>query len=554
MKLKFSHIISRASWCKWNFALGLCLLFSTLFSQSGPYSHADSLKGAYSKERSWWDVNNYDLHVSFDIPDSSIMGYNQIAYTVLQTSAVLQLDLMKPMVLDSVVQEGKKCSWRQDGNAYFVNLVAPQVPGDKKVLTAYFHGKPRAAKMPPWDGGMVWSQDAGKNPWVSVACQGMAAQVWFPNKDHMADEVESASMHFTVPRNLVAVSNGKLLSIQLVGEKSLTYSWHVSNPINNYNIIPYIGRYVNVKDTFLGKGGTLDLEYWVLDENYSKVKKHFSEVKPMLRCFEDWFGKYPFYEDGYKLVEAPYLGMEHQSAIAYGNNFLMGYKGRDLSNTGWGLKWDFIIVHESGHEWFGNSISAKDVADNWIHESFTAYAENLYNECRFGKKAGAEYVIGTRAAITNDKPIISDYNVNSGGSIDLYYKGANMLHTLRQIVGNDSLWKEALRGLNTTFYHQTVTTAQVEDFLISFLHLDQQKMFDQYLRTVNVPVLEYKLRKRKLSYRWGAGCVRGFNMPVRIVSNGGQWLRPAEKWESVPYSDSTLVVDENFYIRTKLIK
>ena len=531
--------------------LGFTLLALTgLFSQS--YTHADSLKGTYSKERAWWDVLHYNLQVNVNSKDSSISGSNIISYKVVNKPVRLQLDLMRPMIIDSVIQNKRSCSFTQDGNAYFISLNSPQEINRTYELKVVFHGKPIAAKNAPWDGGVIWSKDKKGNPWISIACQGMAASVWFPNKDHMADEPDSASMAFTCEKNMVVVSNGKLKNI-IVSDKGFTYYWQVKSPINNYNIIPYIGKYTNLRDTLNGVNGTLDLDYWVLDYNYSKMKAHFAQVKPMIRCFEDWFGPYPFYKDGYKLVEAPFLGMEHQSAIAYGNDFMQGYKGRDVSSTGWGLKWDFIIVHESGHEWFGNNISAKDVNDNWIHESFTSYAENLYVEYLFGKKAGSEYVIGTRASILNDKPIILDYNVNRGGSYDVYNKGANMLHTIRQLVNNDSLWKQMLRGLNKTFWHQTVTSKQIEDYMISFLKMDLQKVFNQYLRTKQLPVLDYKIKNGKLSYRW-ANCVGKFNMSVKIISSEGELLlQPKEKWQKLNFPDQNLTVDENYYILKKLI-
>jgi aminopeptidase N len=530
------------------------LLFSCLVCIAGlsqaqvKYSHADSLKGSYSKERSWWDVTHYDLHVGFNIQDSSVSGYNTIRYKVVQPYQVMQLDLMTPMVIDSIIQDSKKLQWRDDGNAHFVTMVLSQVAGARNQVVVYFHGKPRAAKNPPWDGGVVWSADTHKNPFISVACQGMAAQVWFPNKDHMADEADSASMHFTVPRTLVAVSNGRLRGIGMSGNE-VTYSWAVVNPINNYNIIPYIGKYIMFTDTFNGRAGVLDLSFWVLQDNYETAKNHFLQVKSMLRCFEDWFGPYPFYADGYKLVEAPFLGMEHQSAIAYGNGFRQGYLGRDLSGTGWGLKWDFIIVHESGHEWFGNSISAGDVADNWIHEGFTAYSENLFTECLYGKKAGSEYVIGTRKAVLNDKPVIADYNVNSGGSLDVYYKASNMLHTVRQVVNNDSLWKEMLRAINARFRHQVVTTAQVEEFMSSFLKINLQPVFNQYLRTVNIPVLEYRVKRKKMQYRW-SNCVKDFNMRVLVNVDGTKsWISPLPRWQSMENPGKELSVDDDFFIR-----
>lgn len=527
----------------------------TLSAQKIKYTHADTLKGTVSKERSWWDVMHYDLSVSFNIPDSSISGSNVISYKVLDQHNTMQLDLMQPMLLDSVLYGSKKCEWKRDGNAYFVSLPAEQHVSSINKVTTYFHGKPHAAKMPPWDGGVIWSKDKKGNPWISIACQGMAAQVWFPNKDHMYDEVDSCGIHITGPKDLISVSNGRLRSVNMSDNGTATYNWKVESPINNYNIIPYIGKYVYFKDTINGENGPLDLDFWVLDENFSKAKKQFTEVRSMMHCFEYWFGPFPFYKDGYKLVEAPFLGMEHQSAIAYGNDYKNGYQGRDLSLTGWGLKWDFIIVHESGHEWFGNNISAKDVADNWIHEGFTAYSENLYTEYLYGKKAGAEYVIGTRKAITNDRPIISDYNVNYGGSIDLYYKGANMLHTVRQITRNDSAWRAMLRGVNRTFWHQTVTTKQIEDYMISYLKLDLQKIFDQYLRTIQVPVLEYRIKKGKLSYHW-TNCVKGFNMPLRIFDSAGKevWIKPVEKWQSISYESGVFSFDENFYILTKEAK
>ncbi len=541
---------------KYHFIIAFIFLVSTSFSQTKKirYAHADSLKGTITKERVWWDITHYDLHVKFNLPDSTLSGYNKIYYKVLQSQSIMQIDLMQPMQIDSIVQFGQVCKWRRDGNAFFVYLIAPQNINEINSISIYFHGKPIVAKSPPWDGGVVWTKDKNNNPWISIACQGMAAGVWFPNKDHMYDEVDSALISITSPTNMVTISNGRLRAVSVYDKSNFTFDWFVKNPINNYNIIPYIGQYVNFKDTLNGKAGTLDLDFWVLNGNYEKAKQHFKQVKPMLRCFEDWFGKYPFYEDAYKLVEAPYLGMEHQSAIAYGNEFQNGYLGRDISGTGRGNNWDFIIVHESGHEWFGNSITAKDVADNWIHEGFTAYSENLYVENLYGKKAGAEYVIGTRKAVLNDKPIIADYNVNAGGSLDLYYKASNMLHTIRTITNNDSLWKELMRGLNKTFWHQTVTTKQIEDYMINFLKLDLQKVFDQYLRTIKIPVLEYKLKNGKLSYRWN-NCIKGFNMPLIIYDNQNTiTIKPSLKWLSIPYSSVDLVIDDNFFVTKSLSK
>lgn len=534
--------------------LFLCFKMNiSVFAQATRYTHADTLKGSIGKERFWWDLVHYNLAVKFNIADSSISGSNTITYRVLESQTKMQVDLMSPMLIDSVFQNNGKCNWRDDGNAHFIQMNEKQNLNELKKITIYFHGKPKAAKLPPWDGGLVWSKDKKGNPWVSVACQGMAAQVWFPNKDHMYDEPDSCLIHLNVPQNLIAVANGNMQGVNFENDQTATYTWAVRNPINNYNIIPYIGRYVNFVDTILGENGVLNLSYWVLEDNLNKARRQFLQVKSMIHAFEYWFGPYPFYEDSYKLVEAPYLGMEHQSNIAYGNDYMNGYKGRDLSQSGWGLKWDFIIVHESGHEWFGNNITAKDVADNWIHESFTAYSENLYTEYLYGEMAGADYVIGTRRAILNDKPIIADYNVNAGGSNDLYYKGANMLHTMRQIVDNDSLWRLTLRGLNKQFYHKTVTSKQIEDYMNTALKIDFSKVFDQYLRNKEVPILEYEIKNGKLHYHW-TGCIKDFEMPLGISDGETDLLiYPKTKWQHLPYKDSTLSINRNYFVLVKAL-
>ncbi|MBL7921358.1 MAG: M1 family metallopeptidase [Bacteroidia bacterium] len=546
------------------FFLGFILLVSFANAQTVKYTLADTLKGSITDQRSWWDVLYYDLHVAFNYEDSSINGYNKITYKVLEKYCnkcnlkeplnIMQVDLLEPLVLDSICYNTKRCFWHGSKGMYWVHVPDPQSINSIQAITIYYHGKPHVAKNAPWDGGVIWARDANKNPWISIACQGMAGSVWYPCKDHQSDEPDSSSLHITTAKGQVCVSNGRLRSKKTNADGSITYNWTVVNPINNYNIIPYIGKYVNFNDTFNGKGGILDLDFWVLEGNLEKAKIQFAQVKPMLRCFENWFGKYPFYEDGYKLVQSPFLGMEHQSGIAYGNNFINGYMGRDLSGTGWGMKWDFIIIHESGHEWFGNNITVKDVADNWVHEGFTAYSENLFTESLYGKQAGAEYVIGTRKEVQNDEPIISDYNVNRDGSGDMYYKAANMLHSIRTIVNNDSLWKAFLQKLNKDFWHQTVTTKQVEDMMISFLNKDLQKIFDQYLRTTQIPVFAYHIKGGKLNYRW-KNCVKDFNMPLKIVDGNKEiWLQPTEKWQQINYKKTDVEVDPNFYIGKEKLK
>lgn len=531
----------------------LCLQATALVAVAQrDYTHADSLRGSNTRFRSWWDAVHYQLSVQFNETDSTVRGFNTITYRVLRRDSVMQIDLQRPLVADSILDEaGRRCTWRVDGHALMVRLLQSNDSG-LHTLSVYYHGKPRIAKQPPWDGGLVWQQDRRGNPWISAACQGIGASVWYPVKDIQSDEVDSALIRLSVPADLVAVSNGRLRSVSREG-KFAVFTWAVRNPINNYNIIPYIGRYVNFKDTLAGEGGILDLDYWVLEDNLQRARQQFSQVKPMLHCFESWFGPYPFYADGYKLVDAPYLGMEHQSAVAYGNGYQNGYKGRDLSLTGWGMRWDFIIVHESGHEWFANSITAADVADNWIHEGFTSYSENLFTECLFGKEAGAEYVIGTRNAVLNDKPVIGSYGVNAEGSGDMYYKGENMLHTIRYMVNNDSLWRAFLRAINRQFRHSVVTTAQVEAFMSDFLHIDLQPIFNQYLRSTRIPVLEYRISGRKLSCRW-TNSVDGFNMPLRIGTGKNQRLiQPTTEWTTPPWRSTRFDIPPDYYILSKKI-
>jgi aminopeptidase N len=538
----------------------LCMaLMATLTTAAQQhFSRADTLRGSITPPRAWWDVTSYDLHVQVNTDDSTFQGFNTITYKVLKPDSLMQIDLQFPMVIDSVIQDKKSLSFTRDSNAWFIKIISPQAKDKKKQITIFYSGKPHRAKNAPWDGGIVWAKDEKGRPWIATAVQGLGASVWWPNKDTQSDEPENMTINVTVPAELVDVSNGRLKKTVDNPDGTHTYIWYVSNPINNYDVALNIGHYTEMKDTYSGEGGKLDLGYWVLDYNEDKAREHFKVVKPMLKCFEYWFGKYPFYKDSYKLVETPFLGMEHQSAVAYGNNFQMGYKGTDLSGTGWGLKWDFLIVHESGHEWFGNSITSKDLADMWIHESFTNYSETLFTECNYGPKAAQEYVQGIRKNIKNDEPIIAPYGVNAEGSGDMYYKGANMIHNIRQIMENDEAFRQMLRGMNKTFYHQTVTTQQVEEYMSQVVGMNLSKVFDQYLRHTTIPTLEYRFVGQQLQYRWISD-VKDFNMPVRVKlsDNGYKLIYPGTLWRSsnITLSDhKNFEVDKNFYIHTKEVK
>jgi aminopeptidase N len=352
----------------------------------------------------------------------------------------------------------------------------------------------------------------------------------------------------------MAVGNGKLQNKHSYGNGKTNYTWAVSNPINNYNIIPYIGKYAVINETYAGAKGNLDVSYYVMNYNLDTAKKHMlPDVHNMLKVFEHWFGPYPFYEDGYKLVEAPHLGMEHQSAVAYGNQYKKGYAGKDLSATGWGLKWDFIIIHESGHEWFGNNITSKDVADMWVHEGFTNYSETIFTGALYGKEAGTDYIQGIRKLIENDMPVTGVYGVNKEGSGDMYYKAGNMIHTIRQVINDDEKFRKLLVDLNKTFYHKTVTGAEVENFISTHSGIDFSKVFSQYLRTIMIPAFEYKISGKKLSYRW-SNVVTGFNMPVKVMLNKEIWLKPTTKWKHLTLKNEQVTevkVDRNFYVNVK---
>ncbi len=517
------------------------------------FTEQDTLRGSITPEREWWDLNYYHLDVAVDPDKKFISGSNTIRYKVLKKNQVLQVDLQPPLTIEKVTQDGKKLEVVSNGNAHFVQLKKKQKKGDFNQIKVYYSGHPKEAVNAPWDGGFSWRKDSNGKDFVATSNQGLGASVWWPNKDHMYDEVDSMLISVKAPKGLMDVSNGRL---RKVDKDTNTYHWFVSNPINNYGVNVNIGDYVHFGEKYDGEKGTLDMDYYVLRDNLDKAKEHFKDAPKMMKAFEHWFGPYPFYEDSFKLVEVPYLGMEHQSSVTYGNQYKKGYLGRDLSGTGLGMKFDFIIIHEAGHEWFANNITYKDIADMWIHESFTAYSENLFLDFYLGKEASSDYVVGTRALIKNDKPIIGPYDVNTEGSGDMYYKGANMLHTIRQLIGDDEKWRQILRGLNSEFYHQTVTTKQIEDYVSKKSGIDLSKVFDQYLRTTMIPVFEYKIKGNQLEYRY-TNTVDGFHTPLNVLINGkATTLTPTNEWQTQQLKGklSTLTVDRNYYLDHKEVK
>jgi aminopeptidase N len=526
--------------------------FAQLNTQSKTYSLKDTLRGTLGAERSWWDVQHYAIYVEPDYANKTIKGKVDIRFKVKSSGNVMQIDLQEPMELEKAYLGDHALPYSRKGNAFFVTLDKNLGVGSEALLALKFSGKVQEAIRPPWDGGWIFSKDKLGRPWMSVACQGLGASVWFPCKDHQSDEPDQgATLKIQVADTLVAVGNGRLKAKHQYEQGKTAWEWEVKNPINNYNIIPYIGKYVEFNESYEGEKGKLDCNYWVLDYNLEKAKKQFSQVKPMLQAFEHWFGPYPFYEDGYKLVESPHLGMEHQSAVAYGNGYQNGYRGRDLSGSGWGLKWDFIIVHESGHEWFGNNITTNDLADMWVHEGFTNYSETIFTTYHHGREAGNAYVQGTRKLIQNDIPIIGKYGVNEEGSGDMYYKGGNLIHYIRQLFDNDDQFRLALREMNQQFYHKTINSLDVEKFWSEKTRRNLTPFFDQYLRSTKIPTLEIRKNNKRMQYRW-TDCNPDFDAPVGIIMDGkiNQKIEPTTEWKSLK-TNSSIEVDKNFYVGFK---
>ena len=524
------------------------------------FARADSLRGMLSPERTCYDVRFYHLDVRINPADSSLAGYNDITFDAVRPFTRMQVDLFANMNIDGITLQGssEKVIYTREFDAVFIDFPKQLPVGKRHTLRIDYSGKPIAAKRPPWDGGFIWDKDKSGRPWVMVTCQGTGASLWWPTKDHQDDEPDSMMISIAVPPGLEDVSNGRLRSTENLANGWKRYNWFVSYPINSYNVTVNIGNYVHFSDTYRGKT-PLTLDYYVIPENLDKAKAHFAQVKPMMACFERFFGPYPFPRDGFKLVECSHTGMEHQSAVAYGNWYIGGYRGRAPSEAG--LKFDFIIIHESAHEWWGNAITAKDVADMWIHESFGAYAEALFVECQYGYAEALKYINGKKSNVGNRSPIIGTFNVAREGSGDMYDKGQLVLNTLRSVISNDTLWFDVLRGLMTRFSMQTVTGGDVTGFINQRTGTDYTYFFDQYLRQTKIPVLEVSSWKKGSEsgarYRWKAD-VKGFKMPIRVTTGKGQWgwIFPTTEWQTMELGDLApedfAVEKDRFYVDVRL--
>jgi aminopeptidase N len=514
----------------------IALLFSILgiarLSAQESATRKDSLQGGLRVERTCFDVLQYDLNIKINPVERSIVGFNEITFKVIDKTTRIQLDLFANMRIDSIVFNKRQLQYKREFNAVFIDFPEILNQNSEQKVTFYYAGNPIVAKRAPWDGGFVFRKDSNGNDFIGVACQGTGASLWFPCKDSQSDEPDQgATIKVAIPNGLTNVSNGRLLGSTDLKNGYTRWDWEVKNPINSYDITVNIVDYVHFGENYKG----LDLDFYVLRENEAKAKIQFEVVKPMMDCFQAKFGKYPFATDGYKLVETSYLGMEHQSAVAYGNKYLKGYLGSDLSGTGVGLLFDFIIIHESGHEWFGNSITSRDIADMWIHEGFTCYTESVFLECQYGYEKAQIYINGLKKNIQNDKPIIGPFGINKEGSSDMYYKGALLLNTLRSVVNDDDKWWKILLKYSETFRHKIIDTQTVINFFNQESAINLTPIFNQYLQYKDIPTLELRLKKKKLQYKWKTD-VANFNMPIDInIDNKITRLYPSNKWNTTTF-------------------
>lgn len=530
---------------------------------SRQFNRYDRLRGELTPARSCYDVYFYGLNLRINPDDSSINGYNIIAYRAETDFRRIQIDLFNNLKINRITHRGASLNFTRDSNAVFVDFSAVQAKGTLDSIVVHYGGRPRIAKNPPWDGGFVWTKDATRKPWVAVACEGAGASLWWPCKDHLSDEPDSMHISVDVPNDLICVSNGNLRKTSYLRNGFARFDWRVQYPINNYNVTVNIGKYDQLTDTYTSTDGRkLALDYYVMPYNRGKAEKQFAQVKPMLAAYEKYFGPYPFWNDGYALVETPYLGMEHQSAIAYGNGYTNGYQGKDLSGVG--LPFDYIIIHETGHEYWGNNVGMADHGEMWINESFCTYAEALYVEEIFGKHKALQYLQGQSKLIQNTEPILGPLNVHYTGATttDMYFKGSNMLHTLRSVVDNDSLWFGILRGLQRDFRLRQVHTQDIVDYISAKAGTDFNYFFDQYLKHPAPPTLQCILtqtsrRELEVQVRWMANAA-DFAMPVKIRSDaegGYRTIQPTTQWQTLVLdgtADDFRVATELYYVLTDI--
>ena len=484
------------------------------------FTRADTLRGMLSPLRTCYDVTFYELDIRVNPELQTIEGSNIIHFNVASRFDCMQIDLDQHLKIDKIIDEdGEALPFNREFAAVFITMPEKLKQGSSSKIKVFYSGKPVVAKRPPWQGGFTWERDKDDNPWVVVTCQGDGASLWWPNKDHQSDEPDSMCISITVPPQLENISNGRLRGKTVLADGWTRFDWFVSYPINNYCVTLNIGKYAHFNDYYISRHDTLSLDYYVMPENEEKARLQFQQVKDMLACYEHYFGPYPFPRDGYKLIECPYTGMEHQTAIAYGNHYINGYRGRASSAVG--LKFDFIIIHESAHEWWGNSVTSNDLADMWLHESFGAYAEALYVEYFYGYGEALTYINGKKQSVKNDRPVIGPYNVNTSGSEDMYDKGQLILNTLRNVIDNDSLWFAILKGLQETFKYQCIDGKEVFEFINKKTGRNYDYFFKQYFQKTELPQLSVFLTsldgQTTAVYQWNSE-IKDFHMPIKVTT------------------------------------
>ncbi len=501
------------------------------------------LRGAYGPFRANNDLLYYHLDVRVDPEQKSISGKNTIRFRMLKDGSRIQLDLQEPLQIEKIVLGSTPLKYERDSSAVFIDFPQALHAGKVYSIDFYYSGKPVSTGR---FGGITFGKDPVGRPWIYTACEGNGASIWWPNKDQWRDEVEDMDISVEVPNGLVDVSNGKFVDKKDLGDGYTRWDWHVSYPINNYDVALNIGDYVHFGDHL----GSLSLDYYALPEDLEKAKKQFAQAPGMLEAYQHYFGEYPFAKDGYKLIQVPYSGMEHQSAVAYGNLFENGYLGRDWTGVGISTRFDFIIIHESGHEWFGNSITAADPSDMWIHEGWTTYLEGLYVEYRWGKDDAIKYLNGMKPKVKNLRRIVSERGVNAEPPQDQYFKGALMINTLRSVVNDDKKWFALLHDFYQHFKYQNIMTEDVVAWWNQNSGMNLTPIFNQYLRHPQIPRLELLFGEAPgiVMYKWRAD-EDDFAMPVR-VGTPGQWqiIHPTTQWQSM----QTPLTKDQFQVATDL--
>jgi aminopeptidase N len=506
-------------------------------------TRADILRGEYGPYRANNDLLFYHLDVRVDPEKKFIGGKNTIRFKMLKDDTRIQLDLHEALHVDKILLGSTPLHYQRDSGAVFVDFPETLRAGRVYTIDFYYSGNPVETGR---FGGITFRKDPSGRPWINTACEGIGASVWWPNKDQWRDEVENMQISVSIPNGLVDVSNGKFAGKTDLGDGYTRWDWRVHYPINNYDVSLNIGNYQHFADRL----GNLPLDFYALPEDLDKAKKQFTQAKGMLQAFQHYFGEYPFQKDGYKLIEAPYSGMEHQSAVTYGNHFANGYLERDWTGVGISPRFDFIIIHESAHEWFGNSITAADVSDMWIHEGWATYLECLYVEYMYGREDALKYTNGYKSKVRNALPIIAPRGVNRTPPQDMYFKGALFLNTLRSIVNDDRRWWALIRGYYQHFKYRNIMTEEVVRYFNQKTGMNLTPIFDEYLRHAALPTLELKFDDAEgtVSYRWKAE-EAGFAMPVRVGTKG-QWqiIQPASEWKTM----QTPLKKEEFEVATDL--